>query len=136
MPLPKLPHVENTTCPGPDFTVSPNGEWIVAVEKLYRGANEIWLLHKDAPLHYSLAFYPSFSRAAWKYYERATGKTFHLDSRYITRVGPWPTADSKLRLTLYGESSFQYGESVDMSLCLDLASKAFSISSDQKTVYY
>jgi len=59
--LPKLPHAENTTCPGPVFDISPDEEWIVADEKLWHGANELWLLHRDTPLHYSLVF-PSFSR--------------------------------------------------------------------------
>lgn len=133
--LPTLPHIEKSTCPGPEFRVSPAGDWIIADEKLYRGANEIWLLHRDSPSGYSLVF-PSFSRAAFSFYSKFSGSPFHLDTRYITRVGPWPAAGSKIRITLFGESSFPDERPVDVALCFDLGTQAFSISKDQKTQYF
>jgi len=131
--LPPLPHIENSTCPGYHFSVSPDGDWIIAHEKLYHGANEVWLLHRDSPLHYSLAF-PSFSRAAWSYYAKKSGKPFQLDYRYITRVGPWPQKGVVIRLTLYGDHPQE--EPVDVALNFNLNTRKFSISEDQTTQYY
>lgn len=131
--LPLLPHIEISTCPGPDFSVSPNGKWIIADEKLYHGANELWLLQRDSPLHYSLVF-PSFSRAAWSYYAKRSGKPFRLDFRYITRVGPWPQKGEVIRLTLWGDHPRE--EPVDVALNFNLKTRQFSISEDQKTQYY
>lgn len=132
-PLPALPHVEDSTCPGPDFDVSPNGDWIIADEKLYHGANEVWLLHRESPLHYALAF-PSFSRTAWSYYAKTFGKPFRLDCRYITRIGPWPNKGIVIRLTLWGDHPQE--KPVDVALDFNLNTRTFSISKDQTTKYY
>lgn len=134
--LPDLPHVEATTCPGPHFTISPDTEWIVADEKLWHGANEVWLLHRDASRNYSLVF-PSFSRAAWKFYEQKSHKEYLDSEHYITRIGPWPTDNGLLHLTLYGgRDNDQRQAEVDIALSFDLKSRTFSISPDQRTTDY
>jgi hypothetical protein len=133
--LPELPHKEITTCPGPEFRVSPDGVWILADEKLYHRANEIWLLHRDSDLHYSLV-YPSFSREAWKYFGKIRGMNTEDLSVYMTRMGPWPVSGSKIRLTLHSSSGPEDEDPLNMALCYDLKSGEFSVSDDQTTRYY
>lgn len=130
VPLPDLPHPDATTCPGPDFTISPDQQWIFADEKLYHRANEVWLLHRDSDLHYSLVGEPTFGRAALAYYMRTTGKHAPSDYYFITRMGPWPNAGSRIRLTLYSDGW------LDIALCYDFQTRTFSISDDQTTTYY
>ncbi len=130
VPLPNLPHPDNTTCPGAEFTISPDQQWIFADEKLYHRANEVWLLHRDSELHYSLVGEPTFGRAALAYYMRATGKRVPPDYYFITRIGPWPNVGSRIRLTLYSRGW------LDIALCYDFQTKTFSISDDQTTTYY
>lgn len=130
VPLPDLPHPDATTCPGADFRISPDQQWIFADEKLYHSANEVWLLHRDSELHYSLVGEPTFGRAALAYYMRKTGKRAPSDYYFITRIGPWPNDGSRIRLTLYSDGW------LNIALCYDFKTRTFSISDDQKTTYY
>ncbi|MEK7951855.1 hypothetical protein [Luteolibacter soli] len=130
VPLPDLPHPDATTCPGANFTISPDQQWIFADEKLYHRANEVWLLHRDSELHYSLVGTPTFGRAALDYFTRATGKRLPSDYYFITRIGPWPDHGNRIRLTLYSD------DWLDTALCYDLKTRKFSISDDQTTTYY
>lgn len=127
--LPDLPHPEASSCPGADFTVSPDRRWIFANEKLYRGANEVWLLRRDSGLRYSMTGDPTFSRAALAYYETTSGMSHPGCRAFITRIGPWPADGRNIRLTLYGR------DWLDVALCYDLQTGRFSISEDQVTRY-
>lgn len=130
VPLPDLPHPDFTTCPGAHFSISSDQQWIFANEKLYRRANEVWLLRRDTSLHYSLVGEPTFGRAALAYYMPETSKLDPSECSFITRIGPWPKNGNLIRLTLYAEGW------LDIALCYDLKTGSFSISDDQTTTYY
>ena len=130
IPLPPPQH-RGDLC-GYLFNISPDEEWILVDQKLYHGANALWLYHREKQLHYSLVF-PSFSEEAWKYFEKSTNQKFELDNTFIIRSGPWPAKNNMLRFTLYGASST--GVEADWAFCFDLAARRFMPSKDQTTSY-
>ena len=97
------------------FSVSPDERWILRYEKLYHGANALWLYERFTPLHYTEVTPRPFSEQAWKFFLEQTHNSFQFDYRFITWVGDWPakpnsllvwpTKSHSLLVLLYGEDS-------------------------------
>ena len=88
--------------------VSPDEHWILIDQKLYHGANAVWLYKRVAPLQYAEVGPPHFSEQSWEFLRQQTHYTFDLSVHFITRFYGWGAHPASIVVSLYGDDENTY----------------------------
>ncbi len=85
--------------------ISPDENWILWEEKLYRGADAYGLFARLSGINFREIGPPLFHEQAWRFMSQQTRRKFTPDYLHIMRVSDWPTPGSQVRqLALTGDS--------------------------------